>query len=151
MSMTGVVRLGLVAALLLAACGSVQSQVAADSACSGVGKNGAQLYGTVTGVSGSFSVTAKDVADWEETRMGPTGPQVVSNWRSRAPAEPVTVCFFDGSFPNFPSPKSAPSDTSAPLPYDRLVMVVGADSQPVLFVVGNHSRLLPERPQRKLP
>jgi hypothetical protein len=133
------------AALLVVACGAGSSQALAESICGTALKKVAALYGDISSVSGAFEVTAGELADWQETRHGPDGPHDVSPWRRAAAATPVTVCFYDGSFPYYP----APPPPAKPLPYDRMVVIIALDGSTSMYVVGNHTTLGVERPQRK--
>jgi hypothetical protein len=133
------------AGALAVACGAAGSQALADSVCGNAAMKAAAVYGSISSVSGAFQVSAAELADWQETRHGPDGPQDISPWRRAAPATSVTVCFYDGVFPNFP----APPPLAKALPYDRFVLIVGPDGSTTMYVVGNHTTLAVERPQRK--
>jgi hypothetical protein len=132
------------AAMAFASCGANESQALADGACATTGMSVARVYGNVTAVSGAFRVNASELADWQETRHGPDGPSERSPWRGKPATTPVTVCFYDGDFPNFPG---GPGPT--PVKYDRLVVIVPGDESPSMYVVGNHATLSVERPHRK--
>jgi len=134
----------LLAALILSAGCSVAnaSSSAATDVCVARQAEVALSWGSVRSVAGGFAVTARELADWQETRDAARGIQLRSKWRAMPIELPVTVCYYDGNFNNFPGRAKRP-------PYDRIAVIVGADGKLTLDAAGPHDNLKVERPTRK--
>jgi len=95
-------------------------------------------WGSVQGVAGAFIVSATDLAAWQETRNADRGARPESEFRSRG-AEPMLVCFFDGTFDGFPGAGKRPLA-------DRIVVIVDANGTLTLDSAGPQADLKVERP-----
>lgn len=81
----------------------------------------AREYGPIESVSGAFASTAGQIAIWQETRDGPSGPHFTSFLRGLPPGQPLFVCYYDGTFSTFPGP---PLPNGQPRQYGRIVLIV---------------------------
>jgi hypothetical protein len=138
-------RLMLLAALtVIAACGGVAqaSSPVALKPCIARQPEVALNWGPVRGVAGAFAVTAKDLAEWQETRDASRGIRPASVWRNVPPDLALNVCYYDGDFNNFPGRDKRPA-------YDRIAVIIGADGRLTLDSAGPHDNLRVERPKRK--
>lgn len=97
--------------------------------------------GSGASLRGSFAVSAETVAAWQETRLGPDAPRVTSDFRERSPAQPVTVCFYDGNFVSLPRP---PGED---VHYERLVLIVDADGTVIVDTAGPANRIPVRAPE----
>lgn len=129
---------------LLAACGGAAAAQSAQAVevCRAKQSEVALRWGAVSQVVGAYSVTAGEVADWQETRHRASGIRRTSHWRSVFSGLPVHVCYYDGDFDGFPGKGQRP-------PYDRLAVIIGADGAISLDAAGPRSVFPIERPTRK--
>lgn len=117
----------------------------AQGTCLSHSQSASAYGGNAASLSGAFTVTASELAQWAETRHGPSGPQGESRWRSRPATETVSVCYFDGVFTGFPRIPPPPGATSPP-PYDRIVLIVTNDGAITLDAAGYRTKLPVVRP-----
>lgn len=150
-------RLGILGvAILFSACGSLAAgdgspRAAIDlprasTACLTAGLALANQYDPKTQLIASFDSNAGDVAYWQENRSGPDGPRPRSSFATKPATEFVAACYFDGVFPGFP--QGPPGPTPRP-PYDRLLILVGADGSSVLMSAGWGTRLPAVAPMKR--
>jgi hypothetical protein len=100
-----------------------------------------RMSATTNTVVASFASSAKSVAIWQETPTTPDGPHVVSSpWRAHPPEEPVAVCYLEGSFGAPGGPPGAGS-TYVPSVNDRMVILVGVDRHPIVWMIGDHANI----------
>ena len=153
---TAYVFFGLItAALVLGGIGLVargtNSSVAAAAhsasapACATTGLGLANAYGHLAVISGSFQLTAGQVAAWQERSRGPNLPHVATSpWRTHAADEPVAVCYYDGVFDNLALPGGPPgygATAPATRAIDRIIVLV--DRTGAALYVASISSALP--------
>jgi hypothetical protein len=103
-----------IAIVLLVGCGQVDSddraaQTGADLDCQGPGLELATSFGGDVSLTASRPTDAGTVAEWQEHPRGNNQGYVTpSSFRKLDPAAPVTVCFFDGTFPSTPGRPEGP-------------------------------------------
>ena len=100
-------------------------------------------------VVAGYSSTAGGVAQWQEhPRWGGTGYVERSSFRDDPAAEPVAVCFLDGTFAawgRYPPPLPGGPSTSAAA-FDRVVVLIPQSGQPIVDTAGTHSLSDTDRP-----
>lgn len=89
-------------------------------------------------VVAAFEVTAEEVASWQERKHQMVNPPIRDQL---SPSAPVAVCYFDGEF----GPARAPAGFDVP-DYDRIVVLIGPDGKPQLYVSAHRNSFPIEDP-----
>jgi hypothetical protein len=90
-------------------------------------------------LAAAFDATAEEVASWQERKHQMVNPPIRAQL---GPTAPVTVCYFDGDF----GPARGPAGFDI-ADYDRIVVLIGPDGKPHLYVSGHQGSFGLEDPR----
>jgi len=138
-------------AILAAACTGPsvlgqQTAAAAAATCDASATPTAHVYSPTAQLTAAYEASAAQVVAWQERSAGPSAPHPISQWRSHIATERVTVCYYDGLFDAFPrkgppAPPPGVAPPPSPRPFERIILLVGQDGVPQLYVAGYRNTL----------
>jgi hypothetical protein len=119
-----------------AAVGSPQAQ----TACHDTAQPFLAGMGTTSSLILARPTTVGQLVSWQQTRQGPNGPSVRSQWASHNASQKLTFCLFSGSY----AAVMAPPGESLP-DYTRAAVIIGDSDGPAIEYL-SHDNDGPETP-----